>query len=144
MGREQRSYEGSRRSTASPDQVWAVWTDPAGWLGGPIATAELDGPFEVGGKITTRVKGYPAVRSTITRIESPRLWIGVAKQPGLTMTYEHVIEPAAGGTVLTERAILTGPFATLMARLLGRRLESTFAATTAHCAALAEARTEAS
>lgn len=92
------------------------------------------------GKITTRVKGYPAVRSTITRIESPRLWIGVAKQPGLTMTYEHVIEPAAGGTVLTERAILTGPFATLMARLLGRRLESTITATTAHCAALAEAR----
>ena len=117
-----------------------MWTDPAGWPGGPIVFAELHGAFEVGGTLTARVKGGMTVRSTITRIESPRLWVGVAKQPGLTWTYEHVIEPAGGGTVLTERAILSGPFAALVARVLGPRLARGLAAVTAHCAALAEAR----
>jgi Polyketide cyclase / dehydrase and lipid transport len=140
MDGPKRSFEGSCRSTASPEQVWALWTDPSVWPGGPIATAKLHGAFEVGGKITTRVRGYPAGTSTITRIESPRLWIGVAKTPGLTMTYEHVIEPAAAGSVLTERAIITGRLAAVVARLIGRRLESTLAATTAHAAAVAEAR----
>jgi hypothetical protein len=94
-----------------------MWTDPAGWPGGPIAAAELHGAFEVGAMITVRVKGGPPVRSTITRIESPRVWVSVAKQPGLTMTYEHLIEPVAGGTVLTDRLILTGPFAAMVPRL---------------------------
>ena len=42
------SVEGSSRSTASVEDVWAVWTDPPGWLGGPVETAALDGTFEVG------------------------------------------------------------------------------------------------
>jgi hypothetical protein len=56
------------------------------------------------------------------------------------MTYEHVIEPDPKGAVLTERAILSGHLAGIAARLIGKRLESTFAATTAHCAHLAESR----
>jgi hypothetical protein len=31
--------------------------------------AKIDGPFAVGAKITTRVKGYPPLTSTVTRIE---------------------------------------------------------------------------
>jgi hypothetical protein len=117
-----------------------MWTDPAGWPGGPIVFAELHGAFEVGGILIDRVKGGMTVRATITQIESPRLWVCVAKQLGLTWTYEHVIEPAGGGTVLTERAILSGPFAALVGRLIGPRLARGLAAVTAHCAALAEAR----
>jgi hypothetical protein len=73
-------------------------------------------------------------------VDSPRIWVGVAKAPGLTMTYEHVIETDGTSAVLTERAILSGPLAGVAARLIGKRLESTFAATTAHCAQLAESR----
>jgi hypothetical protein len=106
--------------------------------------AELHGPtFEVGNTVTTKVKGFPAGTSTITVVEPPRLWVGVAKSPGLTMTYEHVVEPVETGSVLTERAIISGAFAALVGRLIGRRLESTFAATTAHCAALAQGRAQA-
>jgi hypothetical protein len=140
MGDTRRAFEGSSRSDASPDAAWAVWTNPAAWEGDVIVAARLHGKFEVGGKITTKVKGYPTGTSTITSVESPRLWVGVARTPGLTMTYEHVIEPAGAGTVLTERAIISGALAPVVARLLGRRLEATFVATTAHCARLAEQR----
>jgi hypothetical protein len=34
----------------------------------------------ISAKITTRVKGYPPLISTVTRIEPPMLWTGVAKR----------------------------------------------------------------
>ena len=80
------------------------------------------------------------MRLTVSRIEPQRLWAGVAKLPGLTLTVEHITELADSGTVLVERAILDGPLAGVAARLLGNRLTATFNGTTAHCARLAEKR----
>jgi hypothetical protein len=56
------------------------------------------------------------------------------------MTYEHTIEPADDGTLLTERVIMSGLFAAIAARLMGSGLEETFAATTERIARLAEGR----
>ena len=136
------SIEGSCRSTATPEQAWALWTDPSVWPGGPIETAELHGAFEIGGKITTKVKGNRALTTTITRIDEPRLWVGEAKWPGLTMAIEHVIDPVDGGVLLTERSIFSGPLAGLVARLMRRRVESIYADTTAHAAEVAQAAAE--
>jgi hypothetical protein len=144
MAQAQRSFEGSCPSTATPDQAWAVWTDPPKWLGGPIEAARLHDRFELGGKITTKVKGNRPLTSTITRIEAPHLWVGVAKAPGVTMTIDHVIDPTETGILLTERLTFSGPLAGLVSRLMGRRIESTFRATTAHGAELAESYATAS
>jgi hypothetical protein len=115
-----------------------AWTDPDRWPGGPIQVAKIDRPFDVGAKVTTKVKGNRPLTSTVTRIEAPRLWVGVAKAPGVTMTIDHVIEPIDSGVVLTERLTFSGPLAGLLSRLMGRRIEATFAATTAHGAEVAE------
>jgi hypothetical protein len=101
--------------------------------------AKIDGDFVVGAKVTAKLKG-PSTTLTLIRVDPPRIWAGVSKSPGLTMTVEHVIDPAGDGTVLTERAILTGPLASLAARLIGGRLEKDFAGTTSRIARLAEAR----
>ena len=98
-----RSVEGSSRSAASVEKVWAVWTNPASWQGGPIEAAELHGTFELGSMYTTKLKGYSSVTATITRIEPTRLWTSVAETPRLTVTIEHVIEPVGDETLLTER-----------------------------------------
>jgi hypothetical protein len=115
-----------------------VWTNPASWPGGVIASAKIDDEFVLGAKITTRVKGYTPLTSKVTRIEPPKVWTGVATNPGLTMTIDHIIEPAPTGCVITERATMGGPLAGIAARLLGNRLAKTFAATTAHTGQLAE------
>jgi hypothetical protein len=133
-------FGGSSHTSASGEEVWAVWTNPAEWPGGVIASAEIDGPFAVGAKITVRVKGHPPLTSTITRIEVPTSWTGVAKLPGLTETIDHLIEPTDSGTMLTERTAFTGPLASIAGRLLGAHLRKTFTATTAHCGRLAESR----
>ena len=100
---------------------------------GPIRMAAGPG-------LAALARGAPASTGTVTHVDSPRSWASVAKAPGLTLTYEHVIEPNSTGAVLTERAIMSGPLAGVAARLIGKRLASTFVATTAHCAQLAESR----
>jgi hypothetical protein len=135
-------FGGSSLTTAPPEVAWAGWTDPSCWIGGPIEEARLHGAFEVGGKYVTRVKGERRLTATITHMEEPRLWVSVAKAPGLVMTIEHLIEPMAEGTLLTERLRFSGPLAPLVSRLMGRRLRRTFAATTAHAAQVAAARVE--
>jgi hypothetical protein len=135
-----RSFEGSSPCSAPVSAIWQVWTNPSMWQGGVIESASIDGDFVVGAKYKTKVKGLPASTSTVTHVDSPRMWVSAANAPGLTLTYEHVIEPNGTGAVLTERAIMSGPLAGVAARLIGKRLESTFAATTVHCAHLAESR----
>src|SRR3954452_3339053 len=100
--------------------------------------AKLDGAFEVGSTITTKVKGNRRLTSTITRVDEPHCWVGVAKAPGLTMTIDHVIDPVEGGVLLTERLTFTGPLAAPVSRLMGRRIEATFRLTTAHAAEVAQ------
>jgi hypothetical protein len=72
MSERLRSFEGQSTGSASPEAVWAVWTNPRIWPGGPIRSAKIDGDFAVGAKITTRVKGYTPLTSKVTRIERPK------------------------------------------------------------------------
>jgi hypothetical protein len=135
-----RSFEGACQTSAPPEVAWEVWTDPYCWPGGPIKSARLHGAFEVGGKFTVKVKGNPEGTWTIKQMDRPRSWTDFARWPGLLITVEHIIEPVGKGAVLTERATLEGPLSGVVARVMGRRMEAAFVATTAHCANVAEAR----
>jgi len=48
MGEAKGPFGGSSHSSASAEDVWAVWTNPAEWPGDVIAMAKIDGPFAVG------------------------------------------------------------------------------------------------
>lgn len=137
---KRRSFQGSSRCAASAATVWAVWTNPSEWPGGIVQSTKMDGDFVVGAKIRAKLAGGPATTSTVTRLDPPRFWEGVSKFPGLTMTYEHDIEEVDGGTLLTERAVMSGPFAGIAARVMGKRMEETFVATTRRIAEAAESR----
>ena len=140
MGEAKGPFGGASHSSASAEDVWAVWTNPAEWPGDVIVMAKIDGPFAVGAKITMRVKGHPPLRLTVTRVEAPMLWTGVARVPGLTETIDHLIEPTDSGTLITQRTVFTGPLASIAARVLGGTVRKTFEAMTAHFGRLAERR----
>jgi hypothetical protein len=138
MGEAKGPFGGSSHSSATAEDCWALWTNPARWAGDVIVMAKIDGPFAVGAKITMRVKGHPPLKLTITRIEAPLLWTAEARAPGLTETIDHLIEPTDSGTLLTQRTVFTGPLAPIAARMLGKTVRKTFEATTAHFGRLAE------
>src|ERR1700682_1536795 len=124
-------YSGSAVTQANPQDVWARWVDVARWSDGDvIESARLDGDFQEGSTIISKAKGFPASTLTITRVEPPRLWVNESRIPGLHMTFEHVIEPGNMGTKITERVLINGPLGAIVGRVLRRRLEALFAATT--------------
>ena len=118
MGEVKGPFGGSSHTSASAEDIWAVWTNPAEWPGDVMVMAKIDGPFAVGAKITMRVRGHPPLRLTVTRVEAPTLWTGVARVPGLTETIDHHIEHTDSGTLITQRTVFTGPLASIAARLL--------------------------
>ena len=122
MSKRRRSFEGSSKCSAPISTVWAVWTNPPEWPGEVFDAAKIDGDFVVGARLSAKLKG-PTTTSTLIRVDPPTMWVAVSKFPGLTLTVEHVIGPADDGTVLTERATMTGLFAGVAARLIGGRLE---------------------
>lgn len=124
-----RGYGATRESAASPDAIWDAWTDVASWAGSDhIESAEIDGPFQAGAVIRSKSNGLPASKLTVTRVERPRLWVDETRSPGVRMTFEHLIEPHGGGSRLTERVVMRGPLAFLVAPLLRRRLLALFEA----------------
>jgi hypothetical protein len=135
-----RVIEGSSPCSAPAETVWQVWADPSTWPGSVIEVGAVDGEFAEGSKVTVKVKGGVKTASTLTKVEPPRIWCSVTKFPGLTLAYDHVIESAGSGTLLTERVTMTGPFAGLFDRMTRSKLEETFPAVTAEIARLAEAR----
>ncbi|TFV57987.1 hypothetical protein E4P42_13085 [Mycobacterium sp. PS03-16] len=140
MGNKIRSVAGSSPCAASAEAVWQVWTDPSSWPGDVIEFGSVDGDFVVGARVGVKVKGGVKTYSTLTRVEAPSIWTSETRFAGLTLTYEHTIEPQGSGTVLTERVVMTGPFAGVAHRVLRRQLERTFTAVTGYIGHLAETR----
>src|SRR4051794_3145886 len=107
------TYEASATSTATPEAVWATWTDVARWpQNEAIESAEIDGAFQPGATIRSKAKGFPRATLDLTVVDPPREWVDEASAPGVHMAYHHLIEPLdGGGTRLTERVVMTGPAA---------------------------------
>src|SRR3954465_7450273 len=126
------SYGASAVANATPEQVWAAWTDVASWSEGEhIQSAELKGEFTVGGVIKTRARGFPSSTLTLTRVQRPGIWVDESRSPGVRMTFEHLIESVEGGTKITERVLMAGPLARLIGALMRRKLETLFEASVA-------------
>jgi len=133
------SYSGSAVTQASPQEVWAAWVDVARWSDGDvIESARLEGNFEEGSTIISKAKGFPSSKLTITRVDPHRIWVDESRSPGVRMSFEHVIEPRDAGTTITERVLIAGPLGGIVGRVLRRRLETLFAATTEQVARQAE------
>ncbi len=91
-----------RRIAAPVTRVWEIHTAVNEWTSWQhdIASADLDGGFEVGNSIHWATTGGFAVVSTIYQLEPGRrvLWGGTAE--GITGIHEWVFEPDGDGTVV--------------------------------------------
>ena len=115
---------------ADPDAVWKVWTDVACWPEWDISKeiAQLDGPFEPGARGWARQRGNLGGPFTITAVDPGRRWVSECPVPLGTVTFEHLLEPAAAGCVrVVKRADVQGGSGPLL-RLLGPKMRRDTAA----------------
>ena len=122
-------YAHSATAHASPERVWAIWSDPSTWKRWDPGLVDivLDGPFAPGtsGLMTTRTRGARGVRIVAVR---PRrsFSLEAAGLLGTLLLFKCEVRPRAdGGSTLSESVSVQGPLARLWAPLLGPRIAKT-------------------
>src|ERR1700730_9078442 len=98
----------SVETDASPAFAWNWWTDIAHW-DDPPAEFELEGPFAVGARGTTRLPGLKQMRWRIREVIPPNTATIEMQLDGATLSFAWRFEGLADGrTRLTQRVLLQG------------------------------------
>jgi uncharacterized protein YndB with AHSA1/START domain len=113
-----RSYEATSTIAASPDDVWAVLVDAAGWPRWDSGVDAVDGTLAEGQKITIRSAAAPgrAFPVKVTAFEPFRRLVFSGGMPlGLFRgTRTYTLTPDDAGTVFRMREEYTGPMVGLI------------------------------
>lgn len=115
-----RYYEAASKVEASPDAVWAVLTDGAGWSRWDSGVDAVEGKIEPGGTITIRSKVAPgrAFPVKVTAFEPGRRLQFSGRMPlGLFKGVRtYMLTGEGSGTALKMREEYTGPLLGMMWR----------------------------
>jgi len=111
-----KTYGTSRSTTASPERVWSVWSDPNNWSrwNSGIRAAQLDGPLANGakGKMTTnRDTTHDVAFSNV--VEGRGFSMTMAGPPGATFVFSCEITPNGTGSTIAQNVTISGPMAFL-------------------------------
>jgi uncharacterized protein YndB with AHSA1/START domain len=118
--------EHSAESSARPAAVWRRYVDVehwSEWSQKGVERSSLDGEFEEGTTGKSKAPGFPEGKFTLITVEPEKRFVSEAKFPGGRLTFEHMIEPADGGTRITHRATLDGPLTFLWSQVIGRMIK---------------------
>jgi Polyketide cyclase / dehydrase and lipid transport len=110
-------------SSATPAEIWALWSDPARWpeWNEQLESTDLEGEIAVGEKLKVKLRRGGRMQFEIVALEPERLLIDEARLPGARLGHEHRVEPKGKGSEITHRIYVRGPFSGLFALLLGRK-----------------------
>jgi len=115
--------EHSAESRASAAAVWNRYTDVehwSEWSTKGVEKSSLDGDFEVGTEGMSKAPYFPKGKFELIVVEPEQRFASKATFPGGTLVFEHMIEPADGGTRITHRATLDGPLTFVWSQVIGR------------------------
>lgn len=96
----------------SAEAIWAIWADVEKWgeWNPDIATARIDGPFEVGATITMQPHGWDPITVRLLEVKPQEIFVDETEVDGLIITIAHGIERLDGGRLrIVYKTDITGP-----------------------------------
>jgi hypothetical protein len=122
------AHERSLTTTASPDTVWEIWSNPSTWpqWNPDIRAVSLDGPFTSGttGEMTT---GQGTHRIQLDGVVPQRSFdLVTSPVPATTFRFHCEVDPEASGSRVTQRVSMSGLLAPIMSPLMGNRIAAGF------------------
>jgi len=133
--------EHTESTTATPDQLWLRYAQPATWPDWDREVAEVttQGPVAVGTRGRLKPVRGPAVSFSFTEVTAGVSFTNVSRLPLARLALAHHIEATSAGSRFTHRITITGPLAPLFARVIGKATAATLPTTMRALARLAEA-----
>lgn len=118
------TIEESISINASPETIFAIYRDVAGWNKWDPDTKEshLDGPFAIGttGRIVP-TKGH-GVPMRVTELVPDRSFTVEAAIPMFNMKFEHELIPDGTATRAIHRVTFSGPLTFVLGRIVGKQV----------------------
>jgi uncharacterized protein YndB with AHSA1/START domain len=140
--RDVKTYGTSRTTTASPERVWSLWSDPNNWSrwNSGIRSATINGPLVSGATGTMETNRGSKHAVTFSDVESPRRMTMTMSGPPLT-TFSFICEvtPNGSGSTIAQSVAISGPLAFIFAPLMGKMMASHFVPVLDDLAGAAEA-----
>jgi hypothetical protein len=133
-------YERSIETSATPEAIWLLWADVAGWdtWNAEIEKIEIDGPFAAGSQITMTPPGDDPIELLIADAVPGELFIDEARFGGLLLRTIHRIERIDQDRVqVVYRMEITGTGADEVGPQIGPGITADWPETMASLAALA-------
>ena len=98
-------------TSAPPEAVWALWSDPGTWAtwDPAVEEARIDGAFEEGAAGTMTLTGGIEVPVTLEKVEPGSRYLDQLSMGDLTIRIDHVVRPTDGGAEVTVSTVITGP-----------------------------------
>ncbi len=138
-----KTYGVSRSTTAAPEAVWRVWSDPNNWSrwNSGIGSAEVDGPIANGatGKMTT-ARGSTHDVTFHDVVEGRSFRMSMAGPPLTTFTFTCEIAPNDGGSTIAQNVEISGPLAFIFGPMMGNEMAKHFVPVLDDLAHTAQAR----
>lgn len=106
------SHEESIVTTASPERIWALFSDVVGWKkwNAGIENIELHGPFAKGTQFSMQPPGEDVFLSTLVEVVPHRGFTDETVIDGTQVLVFHEISALSdGGAKITYRTEITGP-----------------------------------
>lgn len=105
--------------------IWSRWTNVESWpeQDETLASASIQGPFELGSTLILKPKNAPKTKSTLALVTPDVGFAYITKIPLAKLQFTHHLEERSGKTEFTHSVSISGPLFWLYTPLLGRRLE---------------------
>ena len=133
--------EYSVETEASPDAIWRLWSDVAGWpeWNADIEHIEIAGPFAAGSTILMTPIGQSPIELRIAEAVEPERFVDEASFPDLVVRTIHRVEQLGGDRCrVVYRMEIDGPAADTVGHELGPHISADFPETLAALAQRAE------
>src|SRR5512133_794151 len=126
--------EQSIETVASPEAIWRLWSDVAGWpqWNADIEEIAISGPFATGATITMTPSGQEPVELRIAEAVEPHLFVDEADLGDAVVRTVHRVERLEGGrNRVVYRMEISGPAAASVGPELGPQISADFPETLA-------------
>jgi uncharacterized protein YndB with AHSA1/START domain len=121
--------EQSIETKASPEAIWRLWSDVAGWpeWNADIEHIEISGPFAAGSTISMTPVGQEPVELRIAEAVEPDLFVDQADLGEVVVRTVHRVERIGGGrSQVIYRMEISGPAADAVGPELGSQISGDF------------------
>ena len=136
------SFENTVETTATAEQIWALWSKPESWpvWDNGVEWVKTEGAFVKGTKGVMKPVGGPQVKFEMVETEPLKRFMDRSFLPLTTLDFSHIYTPATGNkkAQITHRVEMRGLLTIIFKRVIGSNIEKDLPGAMKKLVALAE------